>query len=146
MTEKDLISKINSLIVSECVNYQDGNCLPKDNPCQWREGSDYPLSDKGIICPWAEEGVLPLDSDLYQYYQAYMAKGLANQLSKAPCNKEKKTVEPPSVITGHCDRCGQSYVKRSNRQRYCDGCKAVAKKIKTRDRVREWRNDVSQDS
>lgn len=117
MNEDKLIRALERHVVSFCPNYDNGNCLPKDSPCQWREGGKYPFSDKGITCPYFRKAVLPADKELEEAYYHHLdvADG-------------KVTQAKADAISSTCARCKVPIIKSSNRQRYCAACSQVRKR------------------
>ena len=92
----------------------EDDCLPKDKPCQWREGGKYPFSDKGITCPYLRKAVLPADPELEALYHAYLdaADGGTQQ----------------AAMKDNCHRCGEPMIKTSNRQKYCASCRVTRRR------------------
>ncbi|WP_300416895.1 cysteine-rich VLP domain-containing protein [uncultured Oscillibacter sp.] len=97
-----------------CCNNVGGNCLLLDDgeECICVQSISYSL-----LCRWFRAAVLPLDESL-----------CATLLHQE--NRKK------------CVRCGELYVPKSNRAKYCPNCARQEKRKKTRDRVRRHRAGV----
>lgn len=77
-------------------------------------------------CMWAERAVIPADPMLETEYWAV----LTGNRSQAVENIDK------------CSRCGERFVKRSNRHQYCDRCAAIRKRDSDRESKRKQRENV----
>lgn len=99
------------LIRKLCANCDGGNCLLLDDGevCVCPQLISYT-----VLCRYFQTAVLPADRELY-------AEIMEN-------NSGKK-----------CASCGKPFVPRSNRALYCDRCRAVNERQRTRERVRRHR-------
>ena len=98
-------------LVHECCNYDEGNCLLRDDgePCVCVQSTSYSL-----MCRWFRVAVLPLDGELAA---ALLYRGSRKQ----------------------CAVCGAAFVPKSNRGKYCPDCAGRMKKIKATERKRKQR-------
>jgi hypothetical protein len=58
------LKNVKGLCKSSCCNFIEGNCLLKDNACDY-----YTKNGKDISCDWFEQCVLPNDKALQETYQ-----------------------------------------------------------------------------
>ena len=86
----------NALIRRECCNYEDGNCMLLDDGHTHTCPQTISFS---VCCKWFRWSVLPLDGTL-----------------KAEIFRDKDTKR--------CAICGQAFLPKSNRAKYCPGCAA----------------------
>ncbi|WP_172970962.1 cysteine-rich VLP protein [Bacillus sp. THAF10] len=100
--------KIKKLVVSNCANYTNGNCVLLDKKCpiviggSYR-GNDIPPSD--CSCSYFTTSVLPID------------KAIEAQYYGRPTQDKKK-----------CKSCGTQFATASNRATYCgDSCRKSAR-------------------
>jgi hypothetical protein len=103
-----------------CANFTGNNeCLlePNGQPrcTYYREDTGFPADD--LRCFTFERSVLPSDPALESRYW----------------NK-------PTDNNAKCASCGSEYVKRSNRQKYCDKCKTQAETDARRKRDARYRD------
>lgn len=112
MTEQKLKSACEFFARIECANNCDGQCLPRDCPC-------FVYAERGWVCTWFLNAVVPLNQAL----QAFV---------------NQKMTESPK--TGRrCTVCGKAFIPGSNRQRYCPECAQEAARVKHAKRSREYR-------
>lgn len=97
-----------------CANYNDKKCI--DNLC----GLCIVAIDSDRIeantCPFFVKYVLPSDELLAHEYAKYFEQ------------KDK-----PCGTVAQCVRCGDDYIKKSNRAKYCEHCRRVRKRQQTID-------------
>jgi hypothetical protein len=77
----------------------------------------------GNVCPVFMRTVLPVDSELMNEYLEYFPPDY-------PLKKKRRNMKP-------CDKCGDKFEAKSNRAKYCEHCRKVAKREQT---VRSNRN------
>jgi hypothetical protein len=140
ISEPQLIWMIDAHIKKECPNYYKGFCDAKDKPCTWRR-EEEPFTNRGITCGWLRDGVLPLDKELRGFYEAWKQAELARREKKMPLGAIDAPVEGTRIDT--CAGCRQPMVVRSNRQKYCDTCREMRRRITTAAKVRRHRERQS---
>lgn len=120
----NLERKIMRLARTKCASYIDGACAFE--PFGFRS-CVYERNENKLAyrCPYFESSVLPSDPVLEQAYkQKSEGKGTRNNL-------------------GDCTKCHVIYVKRSNRQKYCDHCRDIIQRDRAREGMRTKRQDVN---
>lgn len=96
--------KVNALIKSDCSNYYDGTCLELDDG---ESVGCVQAHSSSLCCTYFQNAVLPMDEAL-----------------------EAEILQDHSVKC--CEVCGQMFVPKSNRAKYCPDCAAkVHRKQKT---------------
>lgn len=88
--------KVNTLIRSECCNYDNDNCMLLDDGAYHKCPQ---LASSTLNCKWFVEAVLPLDS----------------LLKDEIFHTIKRDVQ-------RCSSCGTEIVRKSNRSKYCPKC------------------------
>ena len=121
-----ILSRVKSLAANECVNYQTSGPSGLKHHCLVEEkikgGVCVFFSEvKSPRCLWFEETVLPLDKNLKAVFSSEL---LALQVQ----DSWKR------AIRKKCDRCPETFLARSNAQRFCPRCQRAA----YRDKSREW--------
>lgn len=100
---------IKKLVVSNCANHIDGNCVINDKPCPLIYGGNYgdnkiPASD--CSCEYFKQSVLPANKTVEALYYG----------------KE-------IVLNKSCKGCGKAFNSVSNRAIYCgDLCRKSARR------------------
>mgnify|MGYP003821611983 CR=1 FL=1 len=110
MTEAQF-RRAKKLIRKLCANCDDGNCLLLDDGevCVCPQLISYTL-----LCRYFRAAVLPADVELYA------------EIMHSDGRKR-------------CAECGALFASNGNRAQYCNRCKAVVQRRKTRERVRRHR-------
>lgn len=110
MTEAQF-RRAKKLIRKLCANCENGNCLLLDDGevCVCPQLISYTL-----LCRYFRAAVLPADKALY------------DEIMRTDSRKR-------------CAECGAVFVPASNRAQYCDRCKAIVERQKTRERVQRHR-------
>ena len=126
ISEPQLIRMIDAHIKKECPNYYKGFCDAKDKPCTWRR-EEEPFTNRGITCGWLRDGVLPLDKELRGFYENWKQAELARREKKMPSGAIDIPVEKTRIDT--CAGCRQPMVVTNNRQKYCETCREMRKRI-----------------
>ena len=104
----------NALIRRECCNCEDGNCMLLD------DGNTHTCPQTvsfSVCCKWFRWSVLPLDGTL-----------------KAEIFRDKDTKR--------CAICGQAFLPKSNRAKYCPGCAARVHRRQKTESERKRRSAV----
>ena len=102
--------EITALARRECANCdRDNYCLLTDAPCS-------PITPQGELCGYFCECVLPLDKAL--------------QAKVTPGEYKKRDLIKP------CAACGKPFLATNNRAKYCDECRADARREKDAERKR----------
>ena len=127
ISEAQLIRLLDRHCKSLCCNLSStGFCYTKDRFCAWRK-KDEEFSERGIICRWYREQVLPADKELEQLYEHWkqqeMDRREAEYLGLSVPIKDEYSNE---VIL--CSICRKPLLRKSNRQKYCDSCRNVEDK------------------
>jgi len=106
--------RANALIRKACCNYDNGNCLLLDDgePCVCPQSISY-----SVCCKWFRWAVLPGDPTL-----------------------EAEIFQSDTVK--HCAECGQAFVSKSNRARYCPDCAEKVHRRQKTESERKRRSDV----
>ena len=96
--------------------------LAKKNCCNCYDGFcvlfDTPCPQcitRSLICKWFIQAVLPADTPLYV------------------------EITGDNRNTRLCEKCGEPFVSRSNRAKYCKACASAVRKQKQREYVRKMR-------
>jgi hypothetical protein len=123
--EQSIPLKVKSLVAAECANHSNEQNGVK-NYCWMREKSNHGVcvffSDlESPRCRYFEEAVLPVDKDL----KAVFSSEVLNQEIK---NAQKR------MVRRQCQRCPETFMAKSNSQRFCEKCQKAA----NRDKSREW--------
>lgn len=107
----DTVRQMRSLAKRECANcFDDGKlCVMLDAPC-FQTKSNY------LECSYFKECVLPLDKVL--------------QAKVTPGEYKKRDLIKP------CTACGKPFLAANNRAKYCDECRADARRKKDAERKR----------
>ena len=106
--------RANALIRKACCNCDDGNCLLLDNgeTCVCPQSISY-----SVCCKWFRWAVLPgdpaLEAEIFQ-----------------------------SDAVKHCAECGQAFVSKSNRAKYCPDCAERVHRRQKTESERKRRSDV----
>ena len=80
-------------------------------------------------CPVFEEQILPLDPELESLYPFYLkARSQGRKLSVKQLGAIADAGKPKAA----CAKCGRTFARSSNRQRYCEACKPMMKREKQR--------------
>ena len=136
ISELQLIRLINAHIKKECPNYYKGFCDAKDKPCSWRR-EDESFTNRGITCGWLRDAVLPLDKELRGFYENWKQAELARREKKMPSGAIDAPVEETRIDT--CAGCRQPMVVKSNRQKYCEKCRIMRRKVTNASAARDYR-------
>jgi hypothetical protein len=124
----DVNTRLKTLARSSCAAFtgSDG-CRYQPNGqsrCQWfRDDPQVTpfLNDGGLRCGYMEKHVLPADKALQTAYWS-----------------------TDKIRGNSCKACGLPYVKRSNRQRFCENCAADRKRQRARDGMKKNRSETGQ--
>lgn len=116
------INKVKRLVKDDCAGYSTENnyCCSVDGACLF-----FRDNEKLPCCRYFEEGILPLDKDLEYEYRQERQMGLTQ-------NRQIK----PKV---KCQRCSKSFDANSNRQHFCESCKKINDREKTKLRMKKAR-------
>ena len=136
ISEPQLIRLINTLVKKECPNCHDGFCDAKDKPCTWHR-EEEPFTNRGITCGWLRDAVLPLDKELRGFYENWKQAELARREKKMPSGDIDAPVEETRIDT--CAGCRQPMVVKSNRQKYCEKCRIMRRKVTNASAARDYR-------
>lgn len=136
ISETQLIRLIDAHIKKECPNYYKGFCVAKDKPCSWRR-EEEPFTNRGITCGWLRDAVLPLDKELRGFYENWKQAELARREKKMPSGAIDAPVEETRIDT--CAGCRQPMVVKSNRQKYCEKCRIMRRKVTNASAARDYR-------
>jgi hypothetical protein len=136
ISEPQLIRLIDAHIKKECPNYYKGFCDAKDKPCTWRR-EEEPFTNRGITCGWLRDAVLPLDKELWGFYENWKQAELARREKKMPSGAIDAPVEETRIDT--CAGCRQPMVVKSNRQKYCEKCRIMRRKVTNASAARDYR-------
>jgi hypothetical protein len=107
-------------VKSNCANYAgDGQCL-LDQPCGYFNRTDFQYNR----CSYFEESVLPGNKPLEILYRGdldtlYGKKGSDN--------------------VDKCKRCNHPFFKQSNAAKYCEDCRSIVTREKSKARMRSKR-------
>ena len=106
--------RANALIRWECCNYADGDCIALDdgNACACPQKISC-----SVCCKWFRWAVLPLDGTL-----------------EAEIFRDKDTKR--------CAICGQAFLPKSNRGKYCPDCAARVHRRQKTESERKRRSSV----
>lgn len=118
MEDKEIIRQCKSLAQNECANYYDRLCLLEDHPCHVINSRYATIHDGAIDCDWFMEAVLPGYAEL--------SKLVRHELLS-------ETVSAASGLR-KCERCGESFIPSSPRQKYCVVCGKDVKKQQNREK------------
>jgi Cysteine-rich VLP len=124
--EIDIKRKVQSLVKDACANYDaDGLCLLETGPdgcrvCRYFRANGHERNR----CRYFETAVLPADPALENEYRREL-DALSSIVATTP--------------THRCARCGDPFVKRSNRAKYCDDCRRLAHRDQKREHARKRR-------
>ena len=140
ISEPQLIRMIDAHIKKECPNYYKGFCDAKDKPCSWHR-EEEPFTNRGITCGWLRDGVLPLDKELRGFYENWKQAELARREKKDALISGVPAAQPTNIDV--CVGCRKPMVVTSNRQKYCDTCREMRKRITTAAKVRRHRERQS---
>ena len=125
MSQQDIqiMRSVKWLTQKECANYADGFCLPVDRPCHVLNPAYKTIHDGAIVCDYFLLAVLPLDAELNTavWHEIYRGEDQAGEGWK------------------ECVRCHKPFIPGSNRQRYCVSCGAAAKRARSREKQRRYR-------
>ena len=119
------INKIKRLVKNQCASYfpQQGAvnhyCCMVDWVCLFHRDIDK------TRCKYFEQCVLPLDEDLEWEYRK------EHELTGGICSQAKPKIK--------CKRCSEYIEAKSNRQQYCDGCKKINDREKSKLRMSKKR-------
>lgn len=118
-------SKLGRLARNHCANYKSGGAcdLQRCGLCTVEIKTD---SIQGNICPYFMRNVLPAEPALMREY--------------LECLPADHPLRNKSNRAGKCNRCGQRFERRSNRQQYCAGCAVENEKENSRRRNRDFRD------
>jgi Cysteine-rich VLP len=105
-----------------CANYAGGVCILHESPCDY-----YGKYGHSVSCDYFEQVVLPNEPLLQKAYEE--AHGIINA--------EKEAVK---YNVGKCAKCGEAFIKRSNRAKYCGACRAVKQREHNRNYMRKKRS------
>lgn len=135
-TRKDILRPIRKQVRSQCATFSaesnghTNSChfWPANQPhCVFfREDGQYRerLKAGKIRCKYFETHVLPADPALELAYWGKHPDGIDGQ------------------AVGICERCKDSFNRKSNRQEYCPSCREIRSKETARDRMRKkyWKD------
>ena len=126
MTERSIQSKVRSLVVGECPNYQTMGPFGTNNYCFIREKSNHGacvfFSDlEAPRCRYFEEVILPLDKELKEIF---CSQTLAREIQAGRGR----------MIRKKCERCPETFLAKSNAQRFCPKCQKWNEIMKNRER------------
>ena len=120
-TDKQLIRQTKQLARKECCNYFDEESIYIDRPCHVINPI-YPSIHSGAIgCEYFLSSVLGLQPELYTAIRHRME----DELCAGTGWKE-------------CAFCKKPFLPRSNRQKYCAGCRDLAQRIRVREKQRRY--------
>jgi hypothetical protein len=112
--------RIQREIKSNCANYAgDGQCL-LDQPCRYFNRTDFMYNR----CGYFEESVLPGNSSLEIVYR--------DEIDKLYGKKSSQKVDK-------CNRCNHPFYKESNAAKYCEDCRLIVTREKSKARMRNKR-------
>ena len=140
ISEPQLIRLINTLVKKECPNCHDGFCDARDKPCTWHR-EEEPFTNRGITCGWLRDAVLPLDKELRGFYEAWKQAELARREKNGHAIVGIAEVQATNIDT--CAGCRQPMVVKSNRQKYCEGCRKIRRLSNEAARVRRAREKAT---
>lgn len=138
ISEVQLIRLLDRLAKRTCCNNYGGFCCIKDIPCGWRK-ADEEFYERGIICKWFREAVLPADKDVEAFYERWKVEAVKKQedaINGVASNVQKN----PTETVGLCFTCQTPIVMRSNRQKYCADCARKQKHMREAARLRKLRS------
>ena len=138
ISEPQLIRLIDAHIKKECPNYYKGFCDAKDKPCTWRR-EEEPFTNRGIACGWLRDAVLPLDKELRGFYEAWKQAELARREKEKEKQHTAPVAEPKQTNIDICAGCRQPMVVKSNRQKYCEKCRVMRRKVTNASAARDYR-------
>ena len=138
ISEVQLIRLLDRLAKRTCCNNYSGFCVIKDIHCGWRK-SDEEFYERGIICKWSREAVLPADKDVEAFYERWKVEAVKKQ-EDAISGVAAKAQKNPTESVGLCFGCQEPIVMRSNRQKYCDKCAQIERLRRDAARKRRARN------
>jgi hypothetical protein len=123
--EIDVKRKIQALVRDSCANYDgDGLCLLEGSDgcrvCRYFRSNDRERNR----CRYFETAVLPADPSLENEYRREL-DALSSIAATTP--------------THRCARCNEPFVKRSNRAKFCDDCRAIVRRDQKREHARKRR-------
>ena len=123
--ERSIQSRVKSLVAGECANHQN-EAHGIRNFCWMREKSNngacvFFSNSEGPRCRYFEEAVLPLDKDLRAFFSREVLKLEMQNVRKRMIRKK-------------CERCSETFMAKSNAQRFCPKCQ----KPGYRDKARVW--------
>ncbi|MBB6449602.1 hypothetical protein HNR44_001551 [Geomicrobium halophilum] len=121
--------KVNSLqkrlhkhAAQTCANHtgRDGCLITPHERCIFAFDVDRPAAN---VCPYFMQSVAPADPALNDELLSYF-----------PDDYPLKPAKSSAADRADCAECKRQFVRRSNRQKYCDECKAKVK----REQAKEW--------
>lgn len=121
LLDSRLIKEVKKLARNNCANYVSNICIESDKPCHY-----FTAHGANISCDYFEQAVLPSEPLLEQEYKT--AHGINYVEDK-----------PVTVNVGKCNRCGDEFVKGSNRALYCNPCKTEKQREHNRRTMRNKR-------
>lgn len=112
------MNEVRRLAKRQCANFHDdATCL---DPTIASEKCLFFLADcEGVRCRYFEQAVLPTDTVLQIAYFR---------------ERDGEEIEPENL--GECAKCGKSYRRHSNRQKYCSVCRVEVTREAARNRQR----------
>ena len=142
ISQAQLVRLLDRQAKQHCCNCYRGFCCIKDRDCAWRK-MDEDFSDRGIICRWFREAVLPANKDLEQIYEMWKQEESQRREDEYRGVSTGNGRKSPEGV-GLCFACGETIVIRSNRQKYCEKCAEVERLRRDAARKRRTRNAEGQ--
>ncbi len=125
------LNKAHNLAKSKCANYtgKTGCIQTAHGECVLSFECERVTAN---VCPYFMKSVLPADPIFFQEY-----------LSFFPDDYPLKPKKEKQINTHKCTECNKAFIRKSNRQIYCQTCANERRKRQSRLRMREHRNKAN---
>src|SRR5699024_9929033 len=120
------INKAHRLAKDKCANFTNktGCRQTAHGQCVFSFSCDRVT---GNVCPYFMKAVLPSDPIFLQEYLSYF-----------PDDYPLKPKKDEQIKTHKCAVCKSDYVRKSNRQKYCEPCGNERRKTQSKQRMQEY--------
>lgn len=122
MNDKQLLKRVTVLAKAECCNMHGKDCIWDECRCHLINPRYATIEEGAIDCDWFMQAVLPQDKEL----ERQIWQNLTGE--DGPSRSRFRL----------CERCRNSFLPLSNRQKFCAVCSEAEKKRRSREKQHRY--------